>query len=61
MTVSGGISRSIGVTVSNAGSRGAAIAGKHKLPVHFIGIGESVDDLAPFEARDFSRAIAGIE
>jgi fused signal recognition particle receptor len=38
-----------------------ALAEKHKLPVHFIGVGESVDDLAAFTARDFARAIAGIE
>jgi fused signal recognition particle receptor len=38
-----------------------AIAAKHKLPVHFIGVGESVDDLAEFEARDFARAVAGLE
>jgi len=38
-----------------------ALAEKHKLPVHFIGVGEGVDDLAPFAARDFARAIAGIE
>jgi fused signal recognition particle receptor len=38
-----------------------AIAAKHALPVHFIGVGEGVDDLAPFSARDFARAIAGIE
>jgi fused signal recognition particle receptor len=38
-----------------------ALAEKHKLPVHFIGVGESVDDLAPFTARDFARAVAGIE
>ena len=38
-----------------------AISEKHKLPVHFIGVGESQDDLEPFEARDFARAIAGIE
>jgi len=37
-----------------------AIAEKFRLPVHFIGIGESVDDLAPFAARDFARAIAGL-
>jgi fused signal recognition particle receptor len=37
-----------------------AIAAKFKVPVHFIGVGESVDDLAPFSARDFARAIAGI-
>jgi fused signal recognition particle receptor len=38
-----------------------ALAEKHKLPVHFIGVGEGIDDLAPFTARDFARAIAGIE
>jgi fused signal recognition particle receptor len=38
-----------------------ALAEKHRLPVHYIGVGESVDDLAPFTARDFARAIAGIE
>jgi len=38
-----------------------ALAEKFALPVHFIGVGEGVDDLAPFAARDFARAIAGIE
>ena len=38
-----------------------AIAEKFKVPVHFIGVGESVDDLAPFSAHDFARAIAGVE
>jgi fused signal recognition particle receptor len=38
-----------------------AIAEKHKLPVHFIGVGEGVDDLEPFAARDFARAIAGLD
>uniref|UniRef100_Q07UV7 Signal recognition particle receptor FtsY n=1 Tax=Rhodopseudomonas palustris (strain BisA53) TaxID=316055 RepID=Q07UV7_RHOP5 len=38
-----------------------ALAEKHKLPVHFIGVGESVDDLAPFTAPDFAKAIAGID
>ncbi|MCF1477406.1 signal recognition particle-docking protein FtsY [Agrobacterium vitis] len=36
-----------------------AIAAKHKLPVYFIGVGEGVDDIEPFEAEDFARAIAG--
>jgi len=36
-----------------------ALAEKYKLPVHFIGVGEGIDDLAPFEADDFARAIAG--
>jgi len=38
-----------------------AIAAKYGLPVHFIGVGEGIDDLAPFSAKDFARAIAGIE
>jgi fused signal recognition particle receptor len=37
----------------------AAIAAKYGLPVHFIGVGEGIDDLAPFAARDFARALAG--
>jgi fused signal recognition particle receptor len=38
-----------------------ALAEKYKLPVHFIGVGEGVDDLSPFTAPDFAKAIAGIE
>jgi len=37
-----------------------AIAEKFGLPVHFIGVGESVDDLAPFTARSFARALVGL-
>ncbi|QPC90094.1 signal recognition particle-docking protein FtsY [Mesorhizobium sp. INR15] len=37
-----------------------AIAAKHKLPVYFIGVGEQVDDLEPFSASEFARAIAGV-
>jgi fused signal recognition particle receptor len=37
-----------------------AIAARFGLPVHFIGVGEGVDDLEPFAARDFARAIAGL-
>jgi fused signal recognition particle receptor len=38
-----------------------AIAEKFQLPVHFIGVGEGAGDLEAFEARDFARAIAGLE
>jgi fused signal recognition particle receptor len=38
-----------------------AIAEKFKLPIHFIGVGEGVDDLQPFTAREFSRAMAGMD
>ena len=37
-----------------------AIAAKHKLPVYFIGVGEQVDDLEPFSAGEFAKAIAGV-
>jgi fused signal recognition particle receptor len=38
-----------------------AVAAKFGMPVHFIGVGEGIEDLAPFSAKDFARAIAGIE
>jgi fused signal recognition particle receptor len=38
-----------------------AIAAKFGLPVHFIGVGEGVEDLSPFTARDFARAIVGLD
>lgn len=38
-----------------------AIAAKFGLPVYFIGVGEQVDDLEPFEAREFADSIAGVE
>ncbi|MGB7079633.1 MAG: signal recognition particle-docking protein FtsY [Xanthobacteraceae bacterium] len=38
-----------------------ALAAKFKVPVNYIGIGEGIDDLAPFSARDFARAIAGLD
>jgi len=38
-----------------------AIAERFGVPVHFIGVGEGVDDLQPFAARDFARAIAGLD
>ena len=35
-----------------------AIAAKHRIPVHAIGVGEAVGDLQPFDAKEFARAIA---
>jgi fused signal recognition particle receptor len=34
-----------------------AIAGELKIPVKLIGIGESLEDLRPFDAEDFARAL----
>jgi fused signal recognition particle receptor len=38
-----------------------AIADQFTLPIHYIGVGETADDLEPFTARDFARAIAGLD
>ncbi len=38
-----------------------AIAARFGLPVHFIGVGEGVEDLAAFTAREFARAIVGLD
>ena len=38
-----------------------AIAERHALPIHYIGVGESADDLQTFNARAFSRALVGLE
>jgi fused signal recognition particle receptor len=35
-----------------------AIAAKHGLPVHAVGVGEGVEDLQSFSAKDYARAIA---
>ena len=37
-----------------------AISAKYGLPVHAIGVGEGIDDLAPFDPAEFARAIAGV-
>jgi fused signal recognition particle receptor len=34
-----------------------AIAHELGLPVKLVGVGESLDDLQPFDARDFARAL----
>lgn len=38
-----------------------AIAGELGLAVKLIGIGETVDDLRPFDADDFARALVGLD
>ncbi len=37
-----------------------ALAEKFGLPVHAIGVGESVDDLRPFSAQSFARSLVGL-
>jgi fused signal recognition particle receptor len=38
-----------------------ALAARFGLPVHYIGVGEGEDDLQPFAAADFARALVGAE
>jgi fused signal recognition particle receptor len=36
-----------------------ALADRFKIPVHFVGVGESADDLQPFDAAGFAKALTG--
>jgi fused signal recognition particle receptor len=38
-----------------------ALADRFGLPIHAIGVGEQIDDLAPFDPEDFARALVGVE
>jgi fused signal recognition particle receptor len=38
-----------------------ALADRFGLPIHAIGLGEQIDDLAPFDPEDFARALTGLE
>lgn len=38
-----------------------ALADRFGLPIHAIGVGEQIDDLAPFDPDDFARALTGAD
>lgn len=38
-----------------------ALADKFGLPIHAIGVGEQIDDLAPFDPEEFADALTGVE
>ncbi|MBZ0124610.1 MAG: signal recognition particle-docking protein FtsY, partial [Roseovarius sp.] len=38
-----------------------ALADRFGLPIHAIGVGEQIDDLAPFDPKDFAAALTGLE
>ncbi|SDF07755.1 signal recognition particle-docking protein FtsY [Celeribacter baekdonensis] len=38
-----------------------SLADKFGLPIHAIGVGEQIDDLAPFDPEDFAKALMGLE
>ena len=37
-----------------------AIAEQHAIPIHFVGVGEKAEDLHPFSADTFARALVGL-
>jgi len=52
------------VTKLDGTSRGGAIVGiwrQLRIPIYFIGLGEQPDDLQPFSAENYARAIFGLE
>lgn len=52
------------VTKLDGSARGGvlvAIADRFGLPVHAIGVGETIDDLRPFDAGDFGRSLLGLD
>lgn len=38
-----------------------AIAEAHELPIHFVGVGERAEDLQPFSAEAYAKALVGLE
>jgi fused signal recognition particle receptor len=38
-----------------------SLAEKYGIPIHAIGVGESADDLRPFEARAYARSLVGLD
>lgn len=51
------------VTKLDGSARGGVVvslAEEFGLPIHAIGVGETIDDLSPFAANDFARALMGV-
>lgn len=38
-----------------------SLAEKYGIPIHAIGVGETADDLRPFDPREFARSLVGLE
>jgi fused signal recognition particle receptor len=52
------------VTKLDGTSRGGALVGIYrqlKIPIYFIGLGEQPDDLQPFSAENYAKAVFGLE
>lgn len=52
------------VTKLDGSAKGGVLIGladQFGLPVHAIGVGEGIEDLRPFTARDYARSLVGLE
>lgn len=52
------------ITKLDGTSRGGAIVGiwrELKLPIYFVGLGEQKEDLQPFSAKNYARAVFGLD
>ena len=52
------------VTKLDGSAKGGVLVGladRCGIPVHAIGVGEGIDDLKPFRARDYARSLVGLE
>jgi fused signal recognition particle receptor len=38
-----------------------ALADRFGLPIHAVGVGEGIDDLAPFDPEEFAKALTGLD
>lgn len=51
------------VTKLDGSAKGGVVVGladKFGLPIHAVGVGEQLEDLQPFTARDFARSLVGL-
>lgn len=52
------------VTKLDGSAKGGVVVGladRFGLPVHAVGVGEGIEDLQPFTARDYARSLVGLE
>ena len=54
--------QSVNILLSGGGTGGhiypaIAIANELKLPIRYIGVGEQINDLRPFQAKEFVQAL----
>ncbi len=51
------------VTKLDGSAKGGVVVGladKFGLPIHAVGVGEQINDLQPFTAKDYARSLVGL-